>query len=92
MHDFDLILARAAVSQKWLQGGRDRDEEGEDIVQRDVVCRPYAVGAVLASTRVAYADLMLIMVTAMGSSSGQSRLGARKTCQFWAAWSAGAAL
>lgn len=61
MHGFDLILARPAVSQEWLQGGRDRDEEGEDIAQRDVVCRPYAVGAVLASARVAYADLMLIV-------------------------------
>ena len=61
MHGLNLIRGGPTVGQKWLEGGRNRDEQGEDVAQGDMVGSLDGVGAVLAPAGVAYADLLLVV-------------------------------
>ena len=61
MHSLHLIGRGPTVSQKWLQGGRNRYEQGKDVVQRNMVGGLDAVRAVLAAAGVTYADLVLVV-------------------------------
>ena len=53
VHGLNLIRSGPTVGQKWLEGGRNRDEQGEDVSQGDMVGSLDGVGAVLAPAGVA---------------------------------------